>query len=649
MDAGQLTERMLARESVANVRKHWVRLVTACNSRCVFCLDTDTPRNMYLLEHDVHQELRRGREELNADKVILSGGEGSIHPKFIDFVRYAREIGYSRVQTVTNGYMFAKREFYLNAVEAGLGEITFSLHGHTPELHDRLTGVEGAFDRLMKGMIRARRDGRIIVNVDVCINKQNVAYIDQIVALCLSVGVNEFDLLHVIPQGAAFENRDELFYDPVEHLPRLQKVFRLNRHPNVVVWTNRFPVEFLEGLEDLIQDPHKMLDEVNGRRFQVRKYLDEGVPLECRQQERCVHCFIEPFCTTADRVIERQNQASWDVWWMGAATGIGNMPAANELPFGCRSIGLEVDDLPDVEGLGVHPDVGIYVRPKRASRLVDRARVPNRLLLALREPEQLDVVLGGTPLPAGVEVEIELNQRTAPWLLTQRERVRTYLDVIRLHQPTYEFLKDAVANDVRNLKRFFTELALPIRASGLTACLAPGTQLVEAPKVLEKKMFDPETGRIAIRELARTHVVHGYQAKSLRCRDCVVTARCEGAHINFIRDQGFAELQPLREGAWAENAAAQLTALRPTPLPRVRDGQPLQPVGPSLPGLRAAASGPGRAVDRVRAKETRGARARAPGGRTAAPGLARRITTDDGEPRLPPAHAELLPEVPLLQ
>ena len=50
----------------------------------------------------------------------------------------------------------------------------------------------------------------------------------------------------MIPQGVAFENRNELFYDPVEHLPRLQKVFRLNRHPNVVIWTNRFPVEFLE-------------------------------------------------------------------------------------------------------------------------------------------------------------------------------------------------------------------------------------------------------------------------------------------------------------------------------------------------------------------------------------------------------------------
>src|SRR5262249_51970321 len=103
-----------------NVRKHWVRLVTACNSRCVFCLDTDTPRNVYIPEEEVRREILRGREQLRADKVILSGGEGSIHPKFIDFIAYAKEIGYSRIQTVTNGVMLSKREFYNGAVEAGL-------------------------------------------------------------------------------------------------------------------------------------------------------------------------------------------------------------------------------------------------------------------------------------------------------------------------------------------------------------------------------------------------------------------------------------------------------------------------------------------------------------------------------------------------
>jgi len=589
MDGEHLRERMLARERVANVRKHWVRLVTACNSRCVFCLDTDTPRNVYIPEEDVRRELVRGREQLNADKVILSGGEGSIHPKFVDFVGFAKEIGYDRIQTVTNGVMFSKREFYNAAVEAGLGEITFSLHGHTPELHDRLTGTPGAFKKLMKGMMRAIREGRIIVNVDVCINKQNVPFIDQIVELCLSVGVREFDLLHVIPQGAAFENRDELFYDPIEHLPRLQKVFRLNRHPNVVVWTNRFPVEFLEGLEDLIQDPHKMLDEVNGRRFQVRRYLDEGKPLECREKERCQYCFIEPFCNTADRVIEHQNRSTWDVWWLGATDEAEWKAYADltpdALPFGCHSVGIEVDDLSTLERLSIRPDVGVYVKAKRMSRGVDRTLVPNSLLLNASEPAHLDVLLSGAEIPAGVGVEIDLNQRTAPWLLAHRDRVEAQLPRLRLHQPSYEFLKDSVRNDVRDPAAFFAQLSLPVRVSGLPACLAPHTQLSEPPKVLRKTLFDPETGRIAIRELARTHVIEGYWGKSVRCRDCKVNDRCDGAHINFIRDQGFAQLTPLREGPWAEAATAQMAQLRPQPPARLRDGRPVESVAPSLPGF----------------------------------------------------------------
>ena len=109
--------------------------------------------------------------------------------------------------------------------------------------------------------------------------------------------------------------------------------------------------------------------------------------------------------------------------------------------------------------------------------------------------------------------------------------------------------------------------------------------LAEAPKILREKMFDQENGRIAIRELARTHVVEGYYGKSVRCRDCKVNARCDGAHINFLRDQGFAQLEPLRDGAWAAEAEAQMLRLRPNPEVRLRDGRPAEPVAPSLAGF----------------------------------------------------------------
>jgi MoaA/NifB/PqqE/SkfB family radical SAM enzyme len=563
-------EDMLERERVANRRKHWVRAVTACNSRCLFCLDSDTPRNVYIPESQVKAEIDRGRMQFDADKIIISGGEASLHPQFQEFIRYAKSAGYERVQTVTNGYRFAEREFFESCMEAGLGEITFSLHGHTPELHDHLTQTAGAFKRLMKGMIRALRDGRPIVNVDVVINKQNVGVIDKIVELCAGVGITEFDLLHVIPQAAAFENRDELFYDPREHLDKLQKVFRLNRHPGFVIWTNRFPIGYLEGLEDLIQDPHKMLDEVNGRRFQVRRYLDEGTALDCRQKERCVHCFIEPFCTTTDRVVAQQNAKRWDVWWIGE----DDAGEVDELPYGSRFIGRRVRTEADLES-SRWPVYAEVSEPNGIGTV--------RGVVVADSAAHLDAWVH--ELTDDIEIEIRLNRETAEWMLQHREQLRRVLDRIRIHQPSHEHLETATANDVRDPAAFFTQLALPVRVSGLPACMAPDTVLQDEIQILPKALFEPDSGRLSIRELARLHVRERYRSKSLRCADCRVNSRCDGIAINMIRDQGLALARPLTTGAWADEAERQLVERWPVPPQHVADGRPLEPVAESLPGF----------------------------------------------------------------
>ena len=133
----------------------------ACNSKCVFCLDAEAQDGRILAFDDITVEIDRGRIEKSATRIVLSGGEASIHPRFADCVRYAKAAGYGWVQTVTNGVRYADRDFYWAAVEAGLDEITFSLHGHTPELHDRLTRTKNGFASLMKAMIRAQRSGRV--------------------------------------------------------------------------------------------------------------------------------------------------------------------------------------------------------------------------------------------------------------------------------------------------------------------------------------------------------------------------------------------------------------------------------------------------------------------------------------------------------
>jgi MoaA/NifB/PqqE/SkfB family radical SAM enzyme len=586
-------ENMLWKEEIANRPKHWVRLVTACNSKCLFCLDMDTPRNVYLEVEDIKADLRKGREELDAWKVILSGGEATLHPEFPSIIEYAYEIGYGRVQTVTNGYRFGQdRKFLKECLDAGLAEITFSLHGHTEELHDHLTQHPGSFKNLLRGLIRAKRDGRPIVNVDVVINKQNVGHLDKIVELSASLGVFEFDLLHVIPQAEAYRKRDELFYNPREHLETLHKVFKLNRHPRFVIWTNRFPVPFLEGMEDLIQDPHKMLDEVNGRRFHVRRYLDRGEPLECREQERCIHCFIEPFCTTLDRSIEAQNTESWQVWWCGEEHPASAEALIDPLPYGCSQLGLAIESLAAIETLPRRAGVGFYLRVAQAEAL-DGVLFPSdaQHTLVAESSAHLEAWCAEQP-PANVSIAIELNESTALFVVANQQRLAAYGDQISIHQRTHEHMREAADKDIRKPRSFFEQLEHPFRVSGLPACIVPNMRLEEQTRVLRPSMFETDTGRFNIRALSRYHIREGYYAKSSRCADCRVTDRCDGMHVNMIRAQGLGMLDPLKEGDWAEESERQLRALYPEVPLRISTGKPKEPVAESLPGFGQAPEPP---------------------------------------------------------
>ena len=76
-----------------------------------------------------------------------------------------------------------------------------------------------------------------------------------------------------------------------------------------------------------------------------------------------------------------------------------------------------------------------------------------------------------------------------------------------------------------------------------------------------------------------------YLAKSVRCKNCRVSGRCDGIHINMIRDQGLAQARPLTEGSWADEAEQQLTARWPTPPRRLEDGRPPEVPPVSLPGF----------------------------------------------------------------
>ncbi len=273
-------------------KRHWLRITGACNNGCLFCLDSGfRPRAPLELE-GLLRELE-GARAAGAQRIILSGGEPTTHPHYLDLVEAARGLGFPWIQTITNGRMFAYRPFAARALAAGLSEVTISLHGDSAELHDRLTAVPGAFAQALAGLKNLL--GRCVVSVDIVLARPVVERLPQVLRFYHGLGVREFDLLFPVPFGRAWEHRDLLFWRPEEFLPTLHEAFELGAELGLTLWTNRFPAPALEGYEHLIQDPHKLLDEVRGRQEELQALLDQGRPLRCHGP-RCDWCHLKSFC-----------------------------------------------------------------------------------------------------------------------------------------------------------------------------------------------------------------------------------------------------------------------------------------------------------------------------------------------------------------
>jgi MoaA/NifB/PqqE/SkfB family radical SAM enzyme len=318
-------------------KRHWVRLTRCCNQRCLFCHDRGAQDGKAVAWERLRRELSSGRRQ-GLRRVVLSGGEPTLHPGYLKAVGLARKLGYTHIQTITNGRRFCYPAFLQAAVAAGLREVTFSMHGHTAALHDRLTRVPGSFVQALAGLRAALAVPGLIVSVDVVINRLNLPVLRRLLEFYIGVGVREFDLLALVPFGDAWRNREDLFCDfsDPRSLARLRRALRLARRPDLHIFTNRLRPGFLEGFESLVQPPEKILDEVRGRRRLLARFLAGGKAPSC-SGAACQYCFMRGFCKDLAQLRRR-----------------GRLPArAGPLCLGSRAGG-------EVFRLGSRPDIAEF-------------------------------------------------------------------------------------------------------------------------------------------------------------------------------------------------------------------------------------------------------------------------------------------------
>lgn len=292
---------LLLKEKAIKQNRIWVRIASACNNKCVFCLDSNAHDWTFPKEEIIKKQLEDWFKPWYENRAIISWWEASINPKFPEYIRYAKELWYDRVQTVTNWNMFALPSFCKKVFGAWLEEVTFSFHWHNSKLHDYLVDTPNAFNKSLKWLIYIKKYyPNIIINIDIVVNKINVAYLPDIVKIFMRLWVYEYDILQIIPFWRWFqENREKLFYNIEEYSNKLLETWKLSKIPWMYMWTNRFPAEAFEWFEDLIQDPRKIKSEVmwewieNFESFILTNWEEKQ---QCYKDNACSVCFIKQYC-----------------------------------------------------------------------------------------------------------------------------------------------------------------------------------------------------------------------------------------------------------------------------------------------------------------------------------------------------------------
>lgn len=155
--------------------------VLACNIRCRMCYFSDPQKRKELHGVMSEDEIALMGQKLLPYALKLQigcGAEPTLYPRLEQIVKMGREAGVPYISLTTNGQLIASGKISLRGlVDAGLDEITVSLHGTTRERYEDL--MPGAsfdlFKELLRQLAEVKRDGaKPAVRVNFTVNSSNI-------------------------------------------------------------------------------------------------------------------------------------------------------------------------------------------------------------------------------------------------------------------------------------------------------------------------------------------------------------------------------------------------------------------------------------------------------------------------------------------
>jgi MoaA/NifB/PqqE/SkfB family radical SAM enzyme len=198
-----------------------LHLTYTCPERCQFCSEDHRMKAYrgFPVTFGRVATVLRMQAERGVKNIHLTGGEPTIHPRFIDVLRLAKKLG-MRTSVGTIGTRLSDEAFAAEALPF-LDEALFSLHGPNADMHDALAGRDGSFAQVTRALSLARRlrpDFGAYVNT--VVTRANVEVLGDTVALADELRARLVVVSNTTPEGKGLDDYERLSV-PLEVLGRV--------------------------------------------------------------------------------------------------------------------------------------------------------------------------------------------------------------------------------------------------------------------------------------------------------------------------------------------------------------------------------------------------------------------------------------------
>ena len=192
-----------------------VALTYGCNNQCPHCYNEANRLPMPSLPLEHWFKVFDRIAELGIPHVILTGGEATLHPDFLEIVRYVNQLGMV-VGLNSNGRYLGHVPFTEQAAEAGLNHVQITLGSCYENVHDAMMGAN-SFHQTVQGIQAALSTG-VHVITNTTLMRSNIDHVGELIEFLYDLGIRTFAMNGMIYAGGGYDHPNAIH---AEELPGL--------------------------------------------------------------------------------------------------------------------------------------------------------------------------------------------------------------------------------------------------------------------------------------------------------------------------------------------------------------------------------------------------------------------------------------------